>query len=145
MEPRIQYMKTEDGVSSARGMNNEAFKSWLDAYKRAWEAGDPKAAADIFTEDATYQEIPFDEPMRGRTAITDYWSGNVTEQDNVQFGYEVLATTVEIGIARWWASFLDHSSKAHVKLDGIFVVHLDFENRCTEFQEWWHATGEQNQ
>ena len=124
MEPRIQYMKTEDGVSSVRGMNKEAFKSWLDAYKRAWEAGDPKAAADIFTEDATYQEIPFDEPMRGRTAITDYWSGNVTEQDNVQFGYEVLATTVEIGIARWWASFLDHSSKAHVKLDGILVDNI---------------------
>ena len=49
----------------------------------------PIAAGDIFTEDATYQEKPFDEPMRGREAITEYWSGNVKEQDNVQFGYEV--------------------------------------------------------
>ena len=124
-------------------MNEGAFSSWLDAYKHAWEGGDPIAAGDIFTEDATYQEKPFDEPMRGRKAITDYWSGNVAEQDNVQFGYEVLATTDEIGIARWWASFVDHSSKAHVQLDGIFVIHLDSDNRCTELQEWWHYVGEQ--
>ena len=124
-------------------MKEEAFRSWLDAYKHAWEAGDPIAAGDIFTEDATYQEKPFDEPMHGRKAITEYWSGNVKEQDNVQFGYEVLATTSEIGISRWWASFSDHSSKAHVKLDGIFVIHLDSENRCTQLQEWWHFTGEQ--
>ncbi len=126
-------------------MNEGAFSSWLDAYKHAWEAEDPIAAGDIFAEDATYQEKPFDEPMRGRKAITDYWSGNVTEQNNVQFGHEVLATTDEIGIARWWASFDDHSSNAHVKLDGIFVVHLDAENRCTQLQEWWHYTGEQKQ
>ncbi len=126
-------------------MNEAAFSSWLDAYKHAWEAEDPIAAGEIFTDDATYQEKPFDEPMRGRQAITDYWSGNVTEQNNVQFGYEVLATTDEIGVARWWASFDDHSSKAHVKLDGIFVVHLDSEKRCTQLQESWHYTGEQKQ
>ncbi len=123
-------------------MNNKDFKSWLDAYGRAWETRDPQAAAEIFTENATYQEVPFDEPIRGREAIGKYWSGNVQEQDEVRFGYEILATTQDKGIARWWTSLLDLPSKAHVKLDGIFVVSLDAENRCTEFQEWWHATGE---
>lgn len=126
-------------------MNTKAFSSWLDSYKHAWEGGDSIAAGAIFTEDATYQEKPFDEPMRGRRAITDYWSGNALEQDNVQFGSEVLATTDELGIARWWASFSDRSSKAHVKLDGIFVVHLDSDYLCSQLREWWHFTGEQKQ
>ncbi len=126
-------------------MNRDAFTSWLDAYKHAWETRDHKAAGDIFTEDATYQEVPFDEPMRGRQAIIDYWEGNVTEQEDVRFGYEVFATTETIGIARWWTSMIDLASKAHVKLDGIFVVSMDDDGRCTEFREWWHATGEQKQ
>ena len=124
-------------------MNHDSFKSWLDAYGHAWESGDPRAAAEIFTNDATYQEVPFDEPMRGREAIAEYWSKNVSEQDQVRFGYEILATTQDKGIARWWSSFIDIPSKARVKLDGIFVLSLDSENRCDVFQEWWHATGEQ--
>ena len=123
-------------------MNHDTFQSWLDAYGRAWEAQDPEAAAALFTEDATYQEVPFDEPMRGRAAIAEYWSTNVQAQDDIKFGYEILATTEDKGIARWWTSFVDVPSKARVKLDGIFVVTLDTENRCTVFQEWWHATGE---
>ncbi len=125
-------------------MNNEEFKSWLDSYGHAWETRDPQAAGAIFTEDATYQEVPFDEPMRGRKAIVKYWSTSVSSQDQVRFGYEILATTQDKGIARWWTSFVDLSSKAQVKLDGIFVVTLDGENRCEVFQEWWHATGGQS-
>ena len=120
-------------------MNHSDFKSWLDAYGRAWETQDAQAAAELFTDDATYQETPFDEPMRGRAAIAEYWSTNVAEQDQVRFGYEILATTEDKGIARWWTTFVDIASKAEVKLDGIFVVSLDAENRCDVFQEWWHA------
>jgi SnoaL-like domain len=52
----------------------DAFRSWLDAYGRAWEKRDPEAATALFTEDSTYQVTPFLEPMRGRKAIFEYWS-----------------------------------------------------------------------
>ena len=42
------------------------FGHWLDAYGGAWETKEPAAAADLFTEDATYHETRFDEPMRRR-------------------------------------------------------------------------------
>ncbi len=120
-------------------MNCETFESWLDAYGRAWETQDQQAAADLFTDDATYQETPFDEPVRGPLAIAEYWSAAVRSQDQVRFGFEILATTQDMGIARWWASFVSIPSKMQVKLDGIFVVSLDAKNRCKTFREWWHA------
>lgn len=119
-------------------MNHDTFKSWLDAYGRAWETRDPQAAADLFTEDATYQETPFAEPMRGRSAILAYWSHVPRTQDHIRFGYEILAVTNDVGVAHWWASFVRIPSQVQVKLDGIFVVSLDAENRCKEFREWWH-------
>ena len=55
-------------------MDSGVLGRWLDAYGRAWETKDPEAAADLFAEDATYHETPFDEPMRGRAEISGYWS-----------------------------------------------------------------------
>lgn len=119
-------------------MNHDAFRSWLDAYGRAWERRDPQAAADLFTEDATYQETPFDEPLRGRTAIRDYWSHVPRSQEQIRFDYDILAVTEDVGIAQWRASFVRLPSKTGVRLNGIFVVCLDAENRCKVFREWWH-------
>ncbi|MBI4481596.1 MAG: nuclear transport factor 2 family protein [Acidobacteria bacterium] len=119
-------------------MNHDAFRSWLDAYGRAWETRDPQAAADLFTQDATYQETPFDEPLRGRAAIRDYWSHVPRSQEQIRFDYDILAVTGNVGIAQWRASFVRLPSKTGVQLNGIFVVCLDAENRCKVFREWWH-------
>ena len=118
--------------------NHRTFDSWLRAYGRAWETRDPSAAAELFTEDATYQETPFDEPARGREAIAKYWSRVTAGQEGVRFGHEILAMADDVGIARWWASFESVRSDTAVELDGIFVIRMDADGRCEEFREWWH-------
>jgi hypothetical protein len=119
-------------------MDYESFRSWLDAYGRAWEARDPEALAALYAEDATYQEDPFDEPMRGRPTIQAYASEAGRTQEQISFRYDILAITQDVGISRWWASFTRVPSKVRVKLDGVFVVTFDAHNLCTEFREWWH-------
>ena len=122
-------------------MDRATFTSWLDAYKRAWETRDPEAAADLFTSDATYHETPFDEPSRGRDGILDYWSNVPRTQEEIEFTYEVLATTDAGGIAHWHSEFTSLTSNSAVELDGIFLVKLDGDGLCTEFREWWHKRG----
>jgi hypothetical protein len=115
---------------------------WLGAYKRAWEDRDPVAAADLFTADAAYHETPFDEPSRGRDGIFEYWSDVPRTQRGISFSYEILATTENGGVAHWRASFLRLPADDPVELDGIFLVKLDADGRCTEFREWWHKQEE---
>jgi hypothetical protein len=115
-----------------------AFKSWLDAYGRAWESRDPQAAAGLFAEEGTYQVTPFLEPMRGRKAIFEYWSHVAQTEEDIRFGYEILAVTPEISIARWWASFVRVPPGLQTKLDGIFLISLDDACRCKSLREWWH-------
>ena len=119
-----------------------ALDRWLGAYKRAWEDRDPVAAADLFTADATYRETPFDEPSRGRDGIFEYWSDVPRTQRGISFSYEILATTENGGVAHWRASFLRLPADDPVELDGIFLVKLDADGRCTEFREWWHKQEE---
>jgi hypothetical protein len=119
-------------------MTRDAFGAWLDALGRAWEAEDGRAFARLFAEDVAYQVTPFEEPMRGRTAILDYVSEATRTQDQICFEHEVLGVDEGRGIAHWRVSFVLVPSQRRVELDGIFVVCLDTGGRCTVFREWWH-------
>jgi hypothetical protein len=119
-------------------MTENMLKSWLDAYGQAWVDRDADAAAGLFAEDGTYEETPFVEPMRGRSAIAAYWSRATGSHTNVHFGYEVLTLDEDRGIAHWWCSFVRLPAKTSLKLDGIFVLRFDVQGRCTSLREWWH-------
>jgi hypothetical protein len=121
-------------------MTLQGFDDWLDAYGRAWESRNPQAAADadLYAEDGTYQVTPFLEPMRGKQAILEYWTNVAQTQQDIQFGYQILAVTPEHGIARWWASFVIVPPGLQTKLDGIFLISLDENSRCHSLREWWH-------
>ena len=115
-----------------------AFKSWLEAYGKAWENRDAEAAAALYAENGTYQVTPFVEPMRGRKAIFEYWSNVARTEEKIQFEYEVLVASRELNIARWSASLVIVPQGLKTKLDGIFVISLDEEGRCKSLREWWH-------
>lgn len=119
-------------------MEQAAFKLWLDAYGRSWEGRDPHAAAALFAEDATYQVTPFVAPLCGRQAIFDYWANVTRTEEDVRFGFEILAVTPDFGIARWWASFIITRPGLKTQLDGIFLISLDAAGRCKSLREWWH-------
>ena len=119
-------------------MERTSFVSWLESYGSAWRNRDPQAAADLFTDECTYQITPFVEPMRGRAAIFEYWSYAAETERDIQFGYEVLALTPDAGLARWWASFLIVPQMLQTELNGIFLISLDADGRCQSLREWWH-------
>ena len=119
-------------------MDRESFRQWLASYGSAWTSRDPSRAASLYAEDATYQLTPFDEPLRGRAAIYDYWKGVTSTEENIRFDHQILAVTEEFGIARWCASFVRIPPGLNTKLDGIFVISLDRSGRCQSLRESWH-------
>lgn len=120
-------------------MNHDTFKSWLDAYGKAWETRDPQAAGALFAEDATYAEVPFDEPMKGREAIEQYWAENVRIQEDIRFRHEILAVSGHVGIARWRASYSRLPERRRRELDGILLAAFNVDAQCVRFEEWWHT------
>ena len=119
-------------------MEPDTFKAWLEAYGAAWEGRDPDGSAKLFEEDGTYQVTPFVEPMRGRESILEYWRQVAGTQEDIRFGYEILAVNAEVGIARWWASFVRVPPGLDTRLDGIFVIRLSKRGKCSSLREWWH-------
>ena len=122
----------------ALNMDHASFKNWLDAYGSAWESRNPRAAAELFAEDGSYQVTPFVAPHCGRQAIFDYWVQVTQAEEDIRFGFEILSVTPDFGIARWRANFVIKPPGLKTQLDGIFLISLDAAGHCKSLKEWWH-------
>ena len=119
-------------------MEETTFRRWLDAYGRAWENRNPDAAAELYAEEGSYQITPFVEPLRGREAIRNYWAEVARTEQDISFWYEFLSIGQEFGVAHWRASFEITPQELRTQLDGIFLIKLDGDGKCTSLREWWH-------
>jgi len=124
-------------------MTEQDVQNWLDEYGRAWINGDPDHVVTLFADNTTYRETPFDDPMRGRGEIREYWQNGAAEaQEDVEFASQVWAIKDDTAIAGWQARFTRKASGARVELDGIFRLVFSKEQstlRCTTLEEWWHS------
>ena len=120
-------------------MDNSSFNDWLQLYGKAWTQRRPDLIKELFTQDAKYFEKPFSSPFEGIDAITLYWKGISQTQKDISFEYKIISVNDYVGIAHFVASFLRQPGNVHVKLDGIFQVTLDSQNKCTSFSEWWES------
>jgi ketosteroid isomerase-like protein len=111
--------------------------AWLAAYGAAWEAHDGAAAAALFTEDATYEWGPFDEPLVGRDAIRERWQAATEDQGTVRFGAQQIGRDGQRAFVRWQVSMHAPDSASPVELDGIFVLDFAADGLCERLQEWW--------
>jgi ketosteroid isomerase-like protein len=112
---------------------------WLDVYGRAWERFDLDAFVACFAENAVYAWGPWGEPLRGLDEIRAQTAEAVSHQEEVSFGHEPLAITPDgRGVARWWVSFRVPDGGTD-EYEGIFLVTLDADGRCTEFREWFNS------
>jgi len=123
-------------------LSTAKLESWLSGYRDAWEKRDAERAAKLFTEDARYQEMPFDAPKSGRAGIRDYWSGVTADQRDVEFRSQIIAVNGNTGVAHWSAKFKQASTGMTVELDGVFVLDFDPNSGlCSTLREWWHVRG----
>ena len=125
------------GEAHAQSLTSAALEDWLARYGAAWEARDPALAGRLFTPDARYHEMPFDEPKSGRAGIEEYWRTVTADQRDVQFDSQVIAVNGNTGVAHWSAKFRVESTGATVELDGVFVLEFDSRGLCSTLREWW--------
>ena len=105
--------------------DRDRLRTWLERFGRAWERRDLEQLAALFSEDGSYRETPFDEPLVGADAIRIYWSCLPNARQDISFGYEVLTVTQPWGIARWRGSYTADERDTRVELDGMLLISLD--------------------
>lgn len=120
-------------------MEYKLFEKWLDNLGKAWISKSPDAASNLCSEDVIYFENPFLPPLKGKDAVKKVWLEVPPGQKDINFKYEILAVTSELGIARWTATFIRVPANTKAELEGIYLVKLDSAGLCKEFHQWWNS------
>lgn len=112
-------------------------KKFLETYARAWETRDPDLAALLFTENATYHENPFNEPIAGREGIRAYWRTATDPQRDIHVTVGETLVTGNTLIADWKTQYTHAPSGEKRETRGILVA--EFEGELVKrFREYWH-------
>jgi limonene-1,2-epoxide hydrolase len=137
------FLATLTVAVEAKPLTPAALEAWLARYGAAWEGLDPKLAGSLFTEDAIYQENPYEDPWKGRAGVEKYWRTETADHSDVHFESKVVAVDGNIGVAQWTAEFTLKSNGVIIEIDGVFVLEFDANGQCSSLREWWHVRNNQ--
>ena len=121
-------------------MDKKIFKQWLEKYLRQQEKKNPEVIKDLFADDGVYWWGPFNQARQGSEDIYRHHRNALSHQENIKYDYQILACQDDFGIARFHLTLDDTLPDQPNIYDGIFLVHLNKDGKCTLFQEWYHST-----
>ena len=113
---------------------------WLALYEAAWRAPGTQGLAGIFTEDATYRQSPYQEPVLGLAAIRQMWDEERDGPGEVfTLATDILAVDGSIAVVRAEVRYGDPLRQEYRDL---WIIHLGDDGRCNWFEEWPYWPGQ---
>jgi ketosteroid isomerase-like protein len=107
---------------------------WLAAYEAAWRAPGTDSLARIFTDDASYLQSPYEEPVVGLDAIRLMWDEEREGPDEVfTVATQIVAVEGPTAVVRAEVGYGDPVSQEYRDL---WVIRLGDDGRCSWFEEW---------
>lgn len=122
------------GCNESTGQDQAELRALLDKVATAWSAGDARAAADLFTEDAIYSEPPDKQLYRGREALFQFFGGESGRAGDMRMEWHNVAYNAETGVGFGEFSFT-FGSTAH----GIVAVKVDG-GKISNWREFWYES-----
>jgi len=114
--------------------------AWIESYRRAWEERDPTAAAALFTDDATYRSLIFEEPHVGASGVSAYWTAVTESQSDVVVRMGRPYGDGDRVAVEFWATM--KTGDAPTTLAGSLLLDFAADGRCRRLREYWNHVGE---
>ena len=120
-------------------MERDQVMAWVARYERAWRTAGTDVLAELFTEDATYSQGPYREPVRGRPAIALMWDAERAGPDEAfTMDSEVVAVDGDTGVVRVEVRY-GRPDKEQFR--DLWIMRFAEDGRCRHFEEWPYAPG----
>jgi uncharacterized protein (TIGR02246 family) len=115
-------------------------RQWLAAYEAAWRTPGAEGLAGIFTDDASYLQSPYDEPVAGLDAIRRMWEQERAGPDEVfTIATEIVAVDGSTAVVR---AEVRYGGPVHQEYRDLWIIRLGDDGRCGWFEEWPYWPGE---
>ena len=120
-------------------MTEEDVRNWLNGFKAAWEAQDPKRFAALFAPGCEYRDTPFSVPIL-YDGFGQFWADLAREQQDNDMSFEAVEVLGgNRAIAFWRAFTTRRASGERTEGDGVMLLTFDAGGLCCDLREWQHA------
>jgi ketosteroid isomerase-like protein len=115
-------------------------RRWLAAYEAAWRAPGTHGLAEIFTDDASYRQSPYQEPVAGLDAIRRMWDAERDGPDEVfTVATDILAVDGPTAVVR---AEVRYGVPLYQEYRDLWIMQLGGDGRCIWFEEWPYWPGQ---
>jgi ketosteroid isomerase-like protein len=116
-----------------------AVSRWLAAYEAAWRASGTEGLARLFTEDATYLQSPYEQPVTDLTAIKLMWENEREGPEEIfSLATDILAVDGSTAVVR---ANVGYGQPLRQEYRDLWVIRLVEDGRCCWFEEWPYWPG----
>jgi hypothetical protein len=113
---------------------------WVSGYERAWRTPGTEALAELFAAGASYRVGPYEPAAEGLDEIAELWERERRGPDEAfEMSAEIVAVEGDTGVVRVEVRYGDPKPTEYRDL---WLVRLDGEGRCVEFEEWAFSPGQ---
>jgi ketosteroid isomerase-like protein len=119
-----------------RMTDRSSVREWLTGYEVAWRAPGTKGLADLFTEDATYLQSPYEQPVTGLDAIGRMWEREREGPGEIfTLATDIVAVDGQVAVVRAEVSYGDPPTQEYRDL-WVIRFAAEGDGRCAWFEEW---------
>ena len=107
---------------------------WLAGYEAAWRAPGTGGLPGLFTDDASYLQSPYEQPVTGLAAIGAMWEEERDGPDEVfTLATEIIAVDGPMAVVR---AEVHYGDPPHQEYRDLWILRLRDDGRCDRFEEW---------
>jgi ketosteroid isomerase-like protein len=107
---------------------------WLEQYEAAWRAPGTQGLSGIFTDDVTYRQSPYQEPVVGLDSVRRMWDETRDGPDEVfTMATEIVAVDGPTAVVRVEVGYGD---RVRQEYRDLWIMQLGGDGRCRWFEEW---------
>lgn len=120
------------------------YNEWMKKFMDSWKALDGEKTTQWLAENVEYYETPDGKPCNSWEEVLALWIVVPNNQKDITYSFKVLCATENVGIINWRMTrvlITDNGDKKQ-KIDGIFEVSLDKDNKCNYFKQWRYTVTE---
>lgn len=113
-------------------MDRAQLEAWIDRYERVWRTDGTAGLGALFTDDVSYSPSPWDDPVRGLTALGPFWEAQRDGPDEqFDMASEIVAVDGGTGVVRVEVIYGNGD-----RWRDVWIVKMDDAGRCRHFEEW---------
>jgi ketosteroid isomerase-like protein len=107
---------------------------WVADYEAAWRTPGTEGLAELFSDDATYLQSPYEAPIVSVDAIRRMWDEERDGYDEIfTLVTQIVAVEVDTAVVR---AEVHYGNPLRQEYRDLWVLRLNGSGRCTWFEEW---------